>query len=394
MAEIHQFVPNIELKTSSRGKPYATLDNFRAILKANQVKIFYNEILKEIDICIPGKTFLPDNKLNCGISEVISLVIAHNMEAGQVERYITNVGDENKINPAKEFIESVPWDEVSRIAKFCDTIKSRNEPLKTVLMTRWMVSCIAALYEPMGISAGGMLVLTGKTNVGKTNWFKNLLPVAQQSLLKDGMFIDPHKRDSFMPCLENWLVELGEIDATFKRADLAALKAFITSNRDITRLSYAHGNSRFPRRTIFMGSVDKKEFLRDTAGNRRFWTVDCVEIDHTHGLDMQQIWAEFKVLYDNDEPWQLQKDEFLQLQESNKEFEVIDPIEEKLLRKYGWGEEIVDWKTATEILEDMGYAKPTDSECRKCGVSVRRLNGDKDRRSNGRTLLGLPRLNV
>lgn len=392
MAEIINFVPNVYL-TKAGQTPHQTLENFKTIITAHGVKIFYNEMSKDVNVEIPNKNYLSDNKLNCSIAELISLLHSYRMASTHVLKFMLAVADENRVHPARTWIESKPWDQISRIDKFFKTLASSNEDLKEILMTRWMVSCVAALYEPEGLSSSGMLVLSGKTNMGKTNWFKNLLPIEQRFMSKDGMSIDPHKRDSLMPCLEHWLVELGEIDATFKKSDLAALKAFITSDRDVMRLAYMPTNSRFPRRTIFAATVDKKEFLRDPAGNRRFWAIECTHIDHTHGLDMQQIWAEFKVLYDNHEPWHLTADEFILLQESNKNFEVINPMEEKLVKKYDWSSPIITWKTATEILEEMGWIKPSISEASLCGIIIRKLNGDQAKRSKGRNLLGLPETN-
>lgn len=392
MAEIVQFVPSV-LLTKHGQTPHQTIENFRNIIIAHGIKISYNEMTKIVEAIIPNKTYLPDNTLNCSIAEITSLLHSYRMASTHTKPFMLVVSEEHRFHPAKQWIESKPYDGNSRLDKFFATIKSTDEALKIILITRWMISAIAALYEEDGIAASGMLVLSGRTNLGKTNWFKNLLPRDQQFMLKDGMSIDPHKRDSLMPCLEHWLVELGEIDATFKKSDLAALKAFITCNRDVLRLPYLPANSRFPRRTIFFGSVDKKEFLRDPAGNRRFWTVECLEIDHTHGLDMQQIWAEIKVLYDNSEKWHLNPEEFNLLQQSNKNFEVINPLEEKLLKKYNWQTEINDWQTATEILENMGYIKPTPSECTNCALTIRKLNNNQARRNNGRNLLGLPRIN-
>lgn len=392
VAEVVQFVPSI-LLTKSGQTPHQTLENFRAIIQAHGVKITYNEMSKDVELLIPNKSYLPDNKLNCSIAELISLLHSYKMASTHVLKFMLAVADENRMHPAREWIESKPWDQITRLERFFSTIRSTDEELKKTLITRWLIACIAAIYEPDGISASGMLVLSGKTNLGKTNWFKNLVSLEQQFMIKDGMSIDPHKRDSLMPCLEHWIVELGEIDATFKKSDLAALKAFITSNRDVMRLAYMPTNSRFPRRTIFFGSVDKPQFLRDPAGNRRFWTVECLSIDHTHGLDMQQIWAEIKAMYDDKEPWHLEKDEFEALQISNKKFEVIDPMEEKLTKKYCWDGLIIDWKTATDILEGMDYRNPSPSECTNCALRVRKLNGDQSKRSGGRNLLGLPMVN-
>ena len=41
---------------------------------------------------------------------------------------------------------------------------------------RWMVSCIAAVFNPDGVSAHGILVLQGDQYLGKTKWMKSLAP--------------------------------------------------------------------------------------------------------------------------------------------------------------------------------------------------------------------------
>ena len=93
-------------------------------------------------------------------------------------------------------------------------------------------------------------------------------------------------------CVSHWICELGELGSTFKRADIDQLKAFLTKRSDELRLPYDRAFSNYQRRTAFYASVNEKEFLIDTSGNRRFWVVPVTEIDWRHGLNMQQVWAE------------------------------------------------------------------------------------------------------
>lgn len=391
MAEILPFSPRPDFAIGKGKKPLATIENFRAMVKAHLIEIRYNEIKKQVEVKIPAKNYSRDNDLNCSIYELISMANQYEMPCAHVQKYMLSLADENKYNPVCEWIESKPWDGTSRIKEFFDTILSTNEKAKEILLQRWAISAIAAVYEPKGVSAGGMLVLFAKQYAGKTNWFKNLVPPHQSHLIKDGMVIDPHDRDSMVPCLEHWLVELGEIDATFKKAEIAALKAFVNKQEDIFRLPYMPTNSHFPRRTVFFGSVDKRNYLNDPAGNRRFWTIECKKINHTHGLDMQQIWAEFYALYLDGEPWLLTLDEHAMLSEINKDYEAKHPIEEKLLRKFDWDSEIVEYKSATHILEDMNWRTLDKSTQTICGMAVRKLNGDISKTVRGSVLLGLPR---
>ena len=91
----------------------------------------------------------------------------------------TNVRDYLKLlareyNPVKEWMESKPWDGTNRLQAFLDTIKSTNAPLKEMLMTKWLVSCVAAACEPDGVALEGILVFHGSQGRGKTLWIKLL----------------------------------------------------------------------------------------------------------------------------------------------------------------------------------------------------------------------------
>src|SRR5690606_39387898 len=149
--------------------------------------------------------------------------------------------------------------------------------------------------------AEGVLVFQGPQNLGKTSWLKSLAP-RELRLIKDGMMLRPDDKDSVKQVCSFWLVELGELDSTFRRADIAQLKAFITQDTDVLRRPYARRESTYARRTVFFGSVNPREFLHDETGNRRYWTIECESINSRHGLDMQQVWAEVLELWRAGEP--------------------------------------------------------------------------------------------
>jgi putative DNA primase/helicase len=115
-----------------------------------------------------------------------------------------------------------------------------------------------------------------------------------------------------MNVCSNWIVELGELDATFRKSDLAQLKGFLTKNKDSLRRPYARKESSFARRTVFAGTVNDFHFLHDRAGNRRFWPVDIVSIDRDRSINYQQLWAQIKTFYVAEESWHLSPEEMKQ----------------------------------------------------------------------------------
>src|SRR5690606_1586799 len=136
------------------------------------------------------------------------------------------------------------WDGHSRLEQFYDTITAANqdqpgvEHLKQTLMRRWMIACVAAAYMPDGISSPGVLTLQGDQYLGKTKWFKSLVPESLD-LVVDGKILRPDDKDSVKQCVSYWLVELGELDSTFRKSDVAQLKAFLTKRSDTLRMAYA-----------------------------------------------------------------------------------------------------------------------------------------------------------
>ena len=204
----------------------------------------------------------------------------------------------------------------------------------------------------------------------------------------------PDDKDSVKQAVSNWLVELGELDATFKKSDIAMLKGFLTKSNDVLRLPFAKKESHFARRTVFFGSVNPHNYLNDPTGNRRFWTVSCEKINYDHGIDMQQLWAEiYEQHYKKCHSFYLSEDEHSLLNEHNKDFEALSPIEELIKSKFDWSKIDtfnVKWATCTEILELLLVNKPSKADVNEASRVVRSLNGNSfDKKTRG-LLLKIP----
>lgn len=379
---------------NDKGRPIATIENLSEVCARLNVTIRYNVISKEEEILIPNEQFSIDNYGNASLAWLASWCARFRMPTDKLTDFVTYLADQNQYNPVAEWITSKPWDGQTRLPALYATIRSSDEPLKETLIRRWLVSAVAAAFEPDGVSAHGVLVLQGDQYLGKTKWFKSLVP-AHLGVVQDGMMLRPDDRDSVKQVCSFWLVELGELDATFRKSDIAALKSFITRKNDVIRRAYARKESQYARRTVFFGSVNPKQFLHDTTGNRRYWTVECEHIDHSHQIDMQQLWAEVYSLYRQGETYYLQPGEMECLNTHNEEFSVSDPIVERLEHRLDWQADhsLWEWKSATEILIDLGMDRPTQSDVTKAAQLILSRNGKNTKRSaRGRTMLTPPKV--
>lgn len=400
MSEISDFLSRVVFKDAVdllglpdltvKLRPKSTINNVREICRRLGVVVRYNTIKKEEEILIPGHSFSRDNMANASLAWIISWCNQFNVTTGSLGSYLTFLADQNLYNPVTEWINSKPWDGINRVDAFYDTITAIGEG-KNTYIKRWMISAIAAAFNPMGVSAQGVLVLQGDQYIGKTAWFKSLVP-ADLGVTKDGMLLCIDNKDSVKQVLSNWLVELGELDATFKKSDIAQLKAFITKDVDVMRLSYAKCESHFERRTVFFASVNDKQYLHDTTGNRRYWTIECKEINHNHSMNMQQVWAEFYEMYKCGEQWHLSADEMMSLNSHNEEYQATDPISERIFTGLSWSSDPMywKWKTVTDVLIDLGISNPSKGDLKSAAAQIRKLNGANSKRTSSAKLLLVP----
>ncbi len=391
------FAGAVDFPHLDRNRPLPTIENVAALLKALDIRARYDVIRKDLNIVIPNSRFLIDTEKNDQLTLIRSAASLCKLPTAQIHEIVSFIACQNFCNPVEEWVMSQPWDGVSRLDDFYETVVAEGDEnatrrgFKEIILKRWMISAIAAAFRPKGVSAHGILVFKGPQYIGKTNWFKSLVP-QELALTRDGMLLDPKDKDSVYQIVSNWIVELGEIDATFRKADIAQLKAFITKDKDTIRLPYAHYPSSFARRTVFFASVNEDQYLSDPTGNRRFWTVDCKTLHHDHQLNMQQIWAEFHNLYKKGEPWYLNADEMAFLNAHNKGFEVVNPIEELVRAKYPWGIEGAKTRqlTAAEIAIEVGFKFPTLRETRAIGKVIRDITGQDPKPNNGRRVFEVP----
>jgi len=380
----------------ARGKPLDVIENLQEIVTRLGVNVRYNVIRKEDEILIPDKSFSVDNAANASLAWLRSECVRFRYPTGALSDYVTYLADQNLYNPVVQWITSKPWDGQSRLQDLCETIEAEDNQLKDILIKRWMISAVAAAFRHDGVSAHGVLTLQGDQYLGKTKWFKTLVP-EELGLLKDGMLLQPHDKDSVKQVCSFWLVELGELDATFRKSDIAALKSFITNQSDVLRRPFARKESHFARRTVFFASVNPKQFLHDATGNRRYWTIEAKWIDHSHGINMQQVWAEVFHLFQNGETYYLQPEEMDRLNKSNEEFTVLDPVHERLESRLQWGLPATEWtwRSATEILIEVGMDRPTIADVNKAAAFLRLRNGNKGKRTHsGRVILAPPRISL
>jgi|694.fasta_scaffold44581_13 putative DNA primase/helicase len=361
-----------DLTHNARAK--ATLRNFELLLTHYGIKIRYNEMSKEYEIDIPHRIFHTDIQANAKMAVLRSYAHYQGFPVTEIDNYVIEVGERNSYHPVRDWIDNQTWDGVDRLQSYYDSI-ILEEPntMKERMMYKWALSLVAALYHP-NFSCEGVLTLTGEQGKGKTIWIENLIPREYRNIWnKDAVVIDTKNKDSLTKALKYWIAELGEIDATFRKTDIEALKGFLTEKVDVIRNPYEKKANTYQRRTVFYATVNEEEFLRDTQ-NRRFWVLSVKGFNHGPFDDVGQFWAQMKHIYmsirdkihsagDREKfqewGWFMSPSERQLMEPLQERYKTVDPVEE-ILEAYlepstcSNGE----YMNCTQILKECNFGTP------------------------------------
>ncbi len=362
--------------------PPATIENVGWLLDQSGVRCRYNEIKKKVEIDLPDQQGTLDNRDNVSMTHVISIAAKAGMPTGLVPEYVNAIADRRAYNPAADWITSKPWDGVDRLPAMLATVEAHPDypaSLKRTLLHKWLRSAAAATTM-LNFKARGVLTLQGNQGLGKTSWVKALVsdPKLRDSVVKLDHHLDAGNKDSILGAVTNWVVEIGELDSSFKR-DIARLKGFLTADSDRVRRPYDRRESEYQRRTVFLATVNDANFLVDATGNSRWWTIACESLDYRHTVDMQQLFAQMLEEVKAGEPWWLADGEEAALAAWNVRHMTTSAIAEELddwLDLTLIGTPNLPAMTATETLKLMGYQRPTNGQARECGAALRALLGD------------------
>lgn len=340
---------------TQQGKPMNAYENLDFLFNFYSIDASFDLIKKKIIINIPHKKFTNTNKEKLDLAEITSLCIKNNMPRPDIIAWLTMIADKNSFNPVEQFITSKPWDGMSRIKEFMETIDCVDNKLRDIYIYRWMIGAVAIALAQKPMAHPGVLTFIGKQSKGKSAWVSKLVP-EELNLILGEFILNPDDKDSVIRATKYWIVELAEADATVNKSESNAQKAFLTRKTDLYRAPYDKADTEAPRHTCFIGTVNEAQFLKDTSGNRRWWVLEVNHINYEHTLDMQQVWAEFKVLLEKGEQYHLSKSEYELLMNQNEEYVPSSSIEEAIRINFKWDQNYQYVRlTALQVLEKCGF---------------------------------------
>jgi len=245
---------------------------------------------------------------------------------------IEYVAGQAHINPVKDYLERQVWDGVERLDHWLiDFLGVADTNFARAAGAKWMISAVARVLAP-GCKVDTMLILEGPQGLKKSSALRLLATFDDEAFFTDEIAALGTK-DAAQQLQGNLVVEMAELDALGK-ADVTAIKAFLTRQIDKVRLPYARTVSHLPRSCVFAGTVnpDGTGYLRDPTGGRRFWPVLCTAIDLAAlKAKREQLWAEAVHRFRAGETWWIEDEVVLaEARAAQADRAEVDPLAVKV----------------------------------------------------------------
>lgn len=358
---------------NNKGYPKETYQNFERLCQYWGITIRWNEMLKKEEIIFNDLTFNIDTKDNAAFAALIDRANRSDYKVTHLQHFVGLMANRNHYHPVRDWLDGLTWDQQDRLPEFYNLFElAEANPLKETLLRKWILSAVAAVYHE-NFTSEGCLTLQGEQGIGKSTSISRLLPQGRPAeWIRPGLTLNVNNKDSLYEALDRWICELGELDATFNRSDIEALKGFLTRGTDTIRTPYDRRSNTYPRRTVYYATVNGLEFLRDDE-NRRFWVL-AVERIHFPKFDIEQLWAqmvqEYRQIADivddielrqhyNESGWYLSPEQRQQLRTAQEPNIVVDPIDEILSNRVLTGTYVrsdhIQRYNATTLLQALDY---------------------------------------
>ena len=167
-----------------------------------------------------------------------------------------------------------------------------------------------------------VLVLIGKQGRYKSKFFQFLLPPELNRYFLSKTNATRMNKDEKLALSEFALISMEEIDS-MRDSELNQLKALVTTAVISERAAYERAKDNYVHIASFCATGNKKQFLTDLTGNRRWlpFEVESILSPFDNPIDYEGLYAQGYALLQQGFQYWMTADEGEELAEHQKEFE-------------------------------------------------------------------------
>ena len=172
---------------------------------------------------------------------------------------------------------------------------------------------------------------------------------------------------SKLAVLKNLIVELAELEQSFKKTDINQFKSFFGVTKDTINIKYVAEPVTFERTTSFIGTINDDTFLKDRSGSTRFLVLLVNKLNGFHKIDMLQLYKEILETTDYCN-FELNEVERESQREINEEFEQPNLLEETFLDNFELEFEGGEYMNCSEMLKQLSLGVKDFTYSRKADI--------------------------
>ena len=215
---------------------------------------------------------------------------------------IQTVAHTRRFHPIREQLQAMEWDGVARVDKWLvhamgespATLRPAMLEYLQIVGRCWLLGMVNRVMHP-GCKFDYCPVLEGVGGLRKSTLVEIL---ASTPFFSDTPFEVGRGKEAQEQVQGLWLYEIAEM-THFSKAEVGAIKAFITSKVDRYRVAYGTTVGSFARQCVLVGTTNENTYLRDRTGNRRFWPIPVRNVINTEWVTKYrtQLLAEAYALF-------------------------------------------------------------------------------------------------
>lgn len=344
----------VTIPTTDKGKPIYGLDVLELILEGDRrYRGRFRRNLLDQTVLFGSRGFVDEDATELRIDLKKRYAISAQKE--DTFDVVRAVATRNGFSPVADWLNTLRWDGVDRISKIVDEvlhIEPACRELAEVYLRRWGIGAVHRARR-QGVKMDNVLLLVGGQGIGKSSFFR---VIAGETWFSD-TFVDLSGKDGLLQLLGTWIYELSELEAVYKRADVARVRAVLSSVEDRYRAPYDRTVKTHPRRVVFVGTSNSFDVLQDPDGSRRFWGLEVPEVVSVGLLAelREGFWAQVVAMADAGEQHWLTRTEDALRAGHNARFERDQPeIDRASVAIAKLDREVL---TVSDVLRAMGWGQ-------------------------------------
>jgi hypothetical protein len=282
------------------------------------------------------------------------------------------VARKHAYHPVRDYLNSIttalPIEDWAAIDVRCFG-KEDQTGMAGLHLQRQLVGLVARAMQPGCELQTALVIHSDRQGIGKSSFWR----ILGGEWFSDSLGDLRNLKDDLLQLHAAWIHEWGEIDMVMGKQESEALKRFLSASRDDVRKPYGRGVETLLRSCGIVGTTNRRDFIKDPTGNRRFPIISISGVDLGWvTANRDAIWGSAVAAYRSGTRWRYDGAENTLVSANALAFAPEDPLRERI---EAWAEDhpAIAEAPLVQILKDLQLDTEDQSIRSKAGNALTSL---------------------